>query len=656
MSAFFMKGIENRAIEKKDCLMKFKKRIYSAKLCRFVPLKIIVLKKNTLLSVFAVVAIVIVSCAKIVAPTGGPLDFDPPVLLSCKPVQESTNFKGKSFELFFDEYVALKDVNQQLVVSPPLPKKPRVILKGKSVLIEVNNNLDDSTTYTFNFGNSIADNNEGNPLQNFKYIFSTGDKLDSLAVSGQVINAFTLQPEKDPVTVVLYANLNDTAPSKVLPTYIGRTDKRGIFSIQNIRKGKYHLYALADANQNLKYDKGSELFAFRDTIVDLDPAVLKRMPEPVPEIDTVRIKKLKEVKEKDVARRRKKGEVVTDTIFTDSVKFVPKMLYGLYSNVKLFNELPDEVYLKDKDRKQDNKLVFNFNRAPYQKPEIKLLNNANDKWFIANHSASCDSMVFWITDSLLSKRDTLLAEVRFKSIKKGDTISICDTINMRFTHKEKKKKNGDENEKKPGLNVLFAASESMALDLNRDLLIECKEPIGKIQTDSAFLYQLIDSTTTPVKFAIIRDTISPCKAWLRFKSIEESRYVLDFMPGTITSVYGLKNDTLEHKFVSQKSSFYGKLIVTTDIMPYPVIVQLWDKDKFIKQLIVDSKTGKTTFNQLQPGLYTLKLVYDTNGNSKWDEGSFMLKHQPEEVYFYPELVKVRSDWEIEVACNKPVTK
>ncbi len=611
------------------------------------------MKKNTLISVFAL-AVIIVSCAKIVAPTGGPLDFDPPVLLSSKPAQETTNFKGKSFELFFDEYLQLKDVNQQLVVSPPLAKRPRVIMKGKSILIEINNTIEDSTTYTFNFGNSIADNNEGNPFQNFKYIFATGDKLDSLAVSGQIINSFTLKPEKDPVTVMLFSNLNDTAPIKGIPTYIGRTDKRGVFSIQNIRKGKYRFYAIADANQNLKYDKGSELFAYADTILMLDPAFLKQIAEPAPEVDTMRIKKLKEAKQQEVERRRKKGEVVTDTVFTDTVNFIPKILWSIYTEAKLFTEYPDEVYLKDKNRKTDNKLEFYFNRPPFEMPSVKLLGVENNNWYVPNHSPNRDSLVYWISDSMLYKKDTLLVEVKFRSIKKSDTISICDTINMRFTHKEKKKSKVPEI--KTPLRVQFAASESALLDLNRNLLIECEEPIGRINTDSAFLYQLVDSTTKPVKFSIERDSISPCNAWLKFKSEEEAKYVFDLMPATFTSIYGLRNDTLEQKFATQKTSYYGKLIVASEKKPYPVIAQLWNSDKFVRQLVIDKNTQKAEFNQLAPGTYTLKLVYDTNGNGKWDEGSFALKLQPEEVYFYPEIVKVRSDWDIEVTCTKPESK
>lgn len=612
------------------------------------------MKKNTLLSVITVATIAIVSCAKIVAPTGGPLDFDPPVLVSSKPVQEKTNFDAKSFELFFDEYVALKNASQQLVVSPPLAKKPRIIPKGKSVLIEINNKLEDSTTYTFNFGNSIVDNNEGNPLENFRYIFSTGDKLDSLSVSGTVINAFTLKPEKDPVAVMLYANLNDTAPVKTVPTYMGRTDSRGVFSIQNIRKGKYRFYAVADANQNLKYDKGSELFAFADTIINLDPAFLKQVAEPAPAVDTLRMKKLREAKQAEIARRRKKGEEVTDTVVTDTTKFIPKMFYGIYTDVKLFNELPDEVYLKDKDRKEDRKLIFNFNRPPYQIPEIKLLNVNNPNWYIANHSANNDSLRFWITDSMVYKRDTLLAEVKFKSVKKGDTITICDTINMRFTHKEKKKHSDKQEVAK--LNVLFGASTTVLLDLKHDLLLEAPEPIGKINPDSIILYQLVDSVTKPVKFELVRDSVSPCKAWLKFKSLEETQYVFDLLPGAMTSVYGLKNDTIEHKFATQKASFYGKLIVTTDNQAYPILVQLWDKEKFVAQRTVVPNTQKAEFDQLMPAEFTVKLVYDTNANGKWDEGSFYEKRQAEDVYFYPELVKVRSDWDIEIDAKRPAGK
>jgi uncharacterized protein (DUF2141 family) len=599
-------------------------------------------------------AILLGSCAKPGAPTGGPIDFDPPVVVKSVPAFGSSNFKGKSIEIFFDEYVQLKDINQQLVISPPLPKKPRVISKGKSILIELNNQLADSTTYTLNFGNSISDNNENNPLNNYRFMFSTGPYVDSLSVSGQVVNAFTMKPEKDPVTVMLYSNLNDTAPTKTLPMYIGKTDTKGVYSIHNMKKGTYRLYAVADVNSNLKYDKGSELFAFADTSIVLDPSFLKKVAEPEPAVDSVRIKKLMQIKRAEIERKKKMGVEVKDTSVVDTVKHPQVMLWGVLADMKLFKEDPDEVYLKDRKRNEDFKFHLVFNRAPYQKPEIRLLTKPAIKdWYLPDFSATNDSMVFWLKDSSLIKRDTIPLELKYKSIKKGKETVVCDTLNLRFLHKEIKHKK-DEKIKIPVIKPVFTPSDNAPVEQYENLEIEAEAPISKVETDSVFLYMQKDSLSVPVKFSFKNDTVNPRKVFLLFDKEEDGgQYILDMMPGALTTIYGRMNDTIEHKFNVRSNNYYGNLIVNTGKYKYPLIAQIWEKEKFIVEQKVDPVSGKAEFKQLLPSTYIIKLIVDKNGNGKWDTGDFTAKKQPEVILFNNSSTQVRTNWDIEVNITPP---
>ena len=227
----------------------------------------------------ACLLIIAIRCAKVGYISGGPKDVDPPKMLGSTPPINSINFKGKKISIDFDEYLQLKDVNQQLNISPPLKKKPTVWLKNKSVIVQFTDTLKDSTTYTFGFGNSIADNDEGNVLPNFEFAFSTGNYLDSLCIRGRIFNAFTSKPDKEQYLAMLYKNLSDSAPYKEVPMYTARTDDYGYYSINNVKPGIYRLYGLRDKNYNYKYDPKSESFAFIDTAVSLTPLTVKKLAD-----------------------------------------------------------------------------------------------------------------------------------------------------------------------------------------------------------------------------------------------------------------------------------------------------------------------------------------------------------------------------------------
>ena len=214
--------------------------------------------------------VLIGACAKVSNPTGGPRDRTPPVILESVPEYGAKNFRGKSIIITFDEYVALDNINDKFMVSPPMKKKPRVFVRGKNVITEYDEALRDSTTYTFYFQDAIKDLNEGNVIENYQFVLSTGSVIDSLSVTGNVYKAYDLEtPEK--TMVLLYRELADSFVVKHLPDYISRVDLKGYFRINNVKAGKYRLYSLKDGDNSKNYNLPDEEFAFMNSPIEITP-------------------------------------------------------------------------------------------------------------------------------------------------------------------------------------------------------------------------------------------------------------------------------------------------------------------------------------------------------------------------------------------------
>ncbi|MEG2848861.1 MAG: Ig-like domain-containing protein, partial [Bacteroidales bacterium] len=178
----------------------------------------------------------------------------------------------------FNEYIQLKDAVKNIVLSPPQKKKPITKIKGKTIVVTFPQDLDSATTYSINFGSAIADNNEGNILENFVYSFSTGNSIDSMLMSGTVVDYATLLPMSD-ITIALYANPTDSCVFNTLPSAVARNDKWGYFCVRNLKKIPYAVYAFKDDNGNNKYDSGSEQIGFLDSLFTPSVVMKKGMPQ-----------------------------------------------------------------------------------------------------------------------------------------------------------------------------------------------------------------------------------------------------------------------------------------------------------------------------------------------------------------------------------------
>lgn len=211
--------------------------------------------------------ILLASCAQIVAPTGGAKDTTPPIVEKEVPSNKTTNFDSDKITIKFDEYIQVKDAEEQIVISPPMSEKPIFTVSGKSLIVQLMGKLKPGVTYTINFGNSIADNHESNVLGNYSYVFSTGPVIDTLSITGSIKQAFDLKTEKG-LSVCLYPidSFTDSTIFKQRPQYFTKTNEAGFFTLPNLPNATFKMIVFKDDNKNLKYD-ASELIAFYDQSV-----------------------------------------------------------------------------------------------------------------------------------------------------------------------------------------------------------------------------------------------------------------------------------------------------------------------------------------------------------------------------------------------------
>jgi hypothetical protein len=620
------------------------------------------LKKSIIYPVIAVLYFLGGACAKMGSMSGGIKDVDSPVLLSSKPANYSVNFKSQKIELVFDEFVQLKNVNQELIISPPLPKKPDVRLKEKSIIIDLKNELRENTTYTLNFGKAIADNNEGNPITNFEFVFSTGSYLDSLSVKGHIVNAFNLQASKEAFIVGLYDQTEDSVPLKTIPVYVGKTDEKGRFRINNIKADTFKVFALKDLNYNLRFDLPTEEIAFLDTFLYLSTEYLKTLPSGYGRNDSIpkdtSVIKSQEDTEKNLKKRKLKSAedaapAAVNTVREDSLQNRTG-LPVLYMD--MFSFLPEnrKMYMTNSSRVINESLQFSFSLPLKYPPKIDIFNYDNTvNWFLPEINSARDTFTYWITDTTLIKRDTLKFAILYPvTDSAGNIYTRSDTLKYSYKSKSSgssKSGKGKGEEKNTTVKLgVFAMRNNGILDFNADLPFGFNFPLAKVDTAYLHLFAKKDSVERLQSYEFRTDTSGYRKLQLMSKWEENTRYRLLAMPGAFTDIYGHRNDSLQTKFSQQFKSYYGTLTVTLSGITMPVIVQLMNEKEQIVRTSNLSADGSVMFEYLAPALYKLKFVFDRNGNNKWDTGDYLKGIQPETVRYYTGDVNIRSNWELEV--------
>lgn len=591
------------------------------------------------------------ACASVGSPNGGDYDLTPPQFVRSTPVPNTIHFKGNKIELFFDEYISLEKPSEKIIVTPPQNKTPLIRSIGKKVIVELKDSLIHNTTYTFDFTNAIVDNNEKNAIEGFTFAFSTGDVVDSLAISGLLLNAENLEPMPN-IMVGLHSDLADSAFTSLPFLRTSVTNDRGQFRIRNVAPGTYKLYALNDQNRNYKFDQPSEDIAFFDSLI---------VPDFVPDIrmDTIR----------------------RDSLSIDTIKeihynrFIPDNLL-----LRLFKENADKQYLSKIERPLDRQLVFRFNSSKGLPPTLRLLDdNSTDlpeNWFIPEYSGDKKDITCWITDSLVYKQDTIRIEANYLISDSLDNLTpVTDTLrfigrNTREAPKKDNRKEKDAEEKVDFLKIDLLAKSTM--DVFDTLKIIFSEPLLDFDAHKIQLQQKVDTLWENRSYPIVRDTLNPRVFYVEHRWPYEQEYRITIDSAAIFSIYGKWNDSIKTNFKFYSEKEYGNLYVKITGGEGPGFGELLDKsDRAVRKSILSD--GELVFEDLKPGDYYLRYIEDTNENGKWDAGNYAEKQQPEKVYYFNAVLTISKygshdqDWDIgqipvekqkpmEITKNKPVVK
>ena len=579
------------------------------------------------------------SCASMGTPDGGPYDEMPPKFLGSSPKLHAVNVKSTKFELEFDEFIKLEKASEKVVVSPPQLEQPEIKVMGKKVVGELLDTLKDGVTYTIDFSDAIVDNNEGNPMGHFTYSFSTGSSIDTMEVSGTVLNAADLEPIKG-IQVGLHKNLNDSAFTKLPFDRVSRTDSRGHFSIRGVAPGKYRIYALMDGNQNYLFDSKTEAIAFSDSIII--PSMM-----PATRQDTIW-----------------KDTLTIDTIKTIGyTRFMPDDII-----LRVFKEENTRQYFSRGQRDKENHFVLKFSAKADTLPTLTGLNFDATDAFIVEPNAGNDSICYWIKDSLVYQMDTLQLKMDYlytdslnQLVPKTDTIYLANKLTR--AQKEKlAKKEAEEKEKErktkerkgekvgpeptPFLNMKVDAPSTF--DINKNIVLSFEEPVVRMDTSAIHVNVKVDTLWVKTPFLLVADSVVPRQYEILASWEPEKEYQLQIDSAAITGLYGLQTNKVEQTLKVKKLDEYGTLLLNLPGVEQTCIVELLDSSgKVLRQQAVTPE-GTADFYYLAPNTkYYIRMFDDRNGNKVWDTGVFETGIQPEEVYYFPKVWEMKANFEFE---------
>lgn len=577
---------------------------------------------------FPVVVLVAIlySCASIGRPDGGPIDEAPPRFIGSTPEAGALNNKKTKVSLLFDEFIKLEKATEKVVVSPPQIQQPEIKASGKRIQVNLLDSLKANTTYTIDFSDAIVDNNEGNPLGNFAFTFSTGTQIDTMEVSGTVLDASNLEPIKG-ILVGLHANLNDSAFTKLPFDRVARTDSRGRFNIRGVAPGKYRIYGLMDADQNFAFNQKSEVIAFNDSLI------IPRMEE----------------------RNR------MDTAWVDS------LTYDTIVEKKYMHYLPDDVilrafkepnysqYLVKSERLTPQKFTLYFAGKTDTLPVLKGLNFDEKEAFIIEKTQRNDTIHYWVKDSLLYKQDTLALSLTYlytdtlnQLIPRTDTLNLVSKQKIQAKEepkKKKKKKKDEEDEPEPTKFLPVNVNAPSSMDVYGAISLNFEEPIDRYDSTALHLRQKVDTLWKDVKFEFERDSVNLKRFNLYYDWDPMAEYEFSVDSTAFHGIYGLFTDKIKQGFkVRSEDEYFTLHFNVTGAEPQAFVELLDAQDKVVRRRRIEG--GMADFYYLNPGKYAARLINDTNGNGEWDSGDFAKGLQPEKVYYYPGILEYKALWDV----------
>lgn len=598
----------------------------------------------------------VAACANIGSPEGGPRDYTPPVMLRSNPLPGAVNFSGKKVEITFDEIINLKDQTTRVIVSPAMKEQPAIRAQGKKITVEFQDELEPNTTYVIDFSDAIEDNNEGNVLDGFSFAFSTGDHVDSLQVSGIVLRAKDLEPMKN-VLVGLQSNLDDSAFTTLPLERVSRTNSRGEFTLRNVAPGEYHIFALRDVDGDYKMARTEDI-AFLDRVI-------------VPSASDF-------VSEDTVFTFDQRIDTIMTAVHTE---FMPNDLL-----LSLFNEDFRSLYFKKNERMGDNKLLALFSAPMPELPTTRVLQPQyhSDNWYRLETREGQDSLVYWLTDSAMIKADTVRLEMTYWRTADNDSLELkTDTLTFakrrNASEQKQKEKAAKEREKKEkeleklleklekqradGKDVtdleieakdlqemLKVKTELLSIETNKgaieitdSLFIKSTSPIGHIDPGGLHLEKMNrDSSWTAVPLP----ELVPSNEWdiyryvapMKLEQNTNYRFTIDSL--AVQSIYGITCDTVRTTFNVKSEEEYANLHVNCLGFEGKAFAHLLNKQgKIVRTVDVIAKFAD--FYDLLPDSYYLMMVLDANGNGRWDTGNYSQHLQPEDVFYYENIIKLK---------------
>lgn len=574
-----------------------------------------------------IAAAVMYSCANIGNPSGGPIDKTPPIFMRSNPTPNAVNVKDRKIEIFFDEIVTLKDPSTKIIVSPAQTEMPRMSALGRKVTVELVDSLLPNTTYTIDFSNSIQDNNEGNAIDNFAFAFSTGSVIDSMRVSGYVLDSRTLEPMQS-VVVGLQSNLADSAFHKEKLQRVALTNDRGQFTIRNVSPGSYHIFALKDLDRDYKFGNPTEDIAFLDSII-------------VPSIGS----------------REAADTVYNDLNEIDTIMRATRPAY--FPNdilLSMFNEDRKSQYLANNLRVDSTRISLTFAAASDTLPSLSIVgrNDVPDQWYTLERSQTNDTLTYWIRPPHLVSADTLMVATTYLRTDTASNLS-WGTDTLKFTFQRQKAKKKKKNEETDSLEqIRFMELHPLAngtQEVYAPLLLQTGTPIERYSREAFHLQRKLQNDTifypAEIKSIALRDsTLNRRDLMLKVDWEPGAAYTLAVDSLAMTDIYGLQTKPLKVDFNVRKMEEYGNIVFNIPAVRDSAIVELLDgTEKIVLRAPV--KSHRAELLNLLPGKYYARLFIDRNGNGKYDTGNYDMHLQPEETVYYPGAINLKKNWDVE---------
>ncbi len=589
-------------------------------------------------------------CASTLTPTGGPKDTLPPVIVIMEPDNFTTNIDTlhpPKIYIEFDEYVQLKDVQKELYTSPAMKKQPTAVRRGKGIVVTIKDTLRPNTTYAINFGSSIQDNNESNPLHSMRYVFSTGDEIDSMYMSGYTEDSYKADSVSKSFIYFFIADSIerphdwDSTMFKYKPHVIARAETNGIFIAQNLKPVNYRIYAFEDTNNNMEYEPSVDKIGFLDSVYN---------PAQMPGF----------------------------SIWYDSLRHYPSAEPQLYFRMFTDRRFTRQT-LSGHERLNRHKAMLYFGSEHPEVTKIEFDSIPADSVIYDPQNSRRDTVALWFNIAPERLPDTIRGTITyFKHDSVNNLVESTDKLRLAWKYteskeeikereklekeREKAEKNGEEwvePEKPNPFKLNMATSGEVNKDKHVDM--EFDYPLTLFDSTRVELVRIAENDTTRHKvsdFHFVQDTLNRRKYQLRATWERGNKYELLIPAGVFANVAKEQNDTIKASYTASNPEKYAivNVKVRTTKSHARYILQLTNAQGKVQKQIFGATAGDYRFEYVSPGDVMLRVVEDLNGNGKWDTGDMVIMRQPERSEIYKneegvEAITTKENWEFDIDVN-----